>query len=429
MRGRLDGAWNRDLPVAAWSRLSDRLADRRHALLDTRPAGREQDHDANGSVGQVLLVLEIPVRGQQNFEACLFSESDQLAVFQIRPSTLVGALNSMFRKFPAQRQGRPLVEEDLHLGGRERTPSRVFKNSLGLVDRHAGEPIDELMDRGVVFEVLEQRGDRNASPPEHPSSAHATWVALYSGARRPVNHVKILAPTGLKRNGALRSAPSLVVPGELRSSTLNWRGFLCALEFAYVGEVHVQRNEARSSPAHIASCRGSTAPARPSDTAVWTSRPSARSAGSTLLGRFSSSLKRSHQAGRGRIRSRAKSAAYAIAAGTCSGSRVGYSARSLQMREAAPERFGRSSIRWSETPGSGQGPGPRRAHGPFTAPCTASHGPVSEQFADLNTSGACGPGIGGLDMSRGSRSKAAWQSLPKWMTYWRRSRLVTAAAT
>ena len=40
---------------------------------------------------------------------------DQLAVLQLGPAALVGAFDRVFRKCPAQGQGRTLVEEDFHL--------------------------------------------------------------------------------------------------------------------------------------------------------------------------------------------------------------------------------------------------------------------------------------------------------------------------
>jgi len=53
---------------------------------------------------------------------------------------------------------------------------------------NTGEPLNELMDRGILFEVLEERGNRDPRAPKNPCTTDAIRVALDIGARRPINH-------------------------------------------------------------------------------------------------------------------------------------------------------------------------------------------------------------------------------------------------
>ena len=62
-----------------------------------------------------------------------------------------------------------------------------------LLERHAGEPLDELMDGCVVFEILEERCHRHARPTENPCAAEASGVALDGSACGPVDHGEMVA--------------------------------------------------------------------------------------------------------------------------------------------------------------------------------------------------------------------------------------------
>ena len=78
----LGSAWDANLDVAAWaSRVNGLGNDRKHPLKP-RPTGREQNNDSYRAVGQVLLVLEIAVRGDKDLEPGAFSSGNQFAVLQ-----------------------------------------------------------------------------------------------------------------------------------------------------------------------------------------------------------------------------------------------------------------------------------------------------------------------------------------------------------
>ena len=69
----------------------------------------------------------------------------------------------------------------------------MFQNVTSLRQGNAGEPLKELMNRGIFFEVLEERGNRNPTAPEYPDTACAIRVVLDIVARRPINHGGIVA--------------------------------------------------------------------------------------------------------------------------------------------------------------------------------------------------------------------------------------------
>ena len=64
----------------------------------------------------------------------------------------------------------------------------MFQDVASLRQGDAGKPFNELMDGGVFFEVLEERGNRNSCASENPGTTYAIRVALDIEAGRPINH-------------------------------------------------------------------------------------------------------------------------------------------------------------------------------------------------------------------------------------------------
>ena len=63
----------------------------------------------------------------------------------------------------------------------------MFQDVTSLRQGDAGKPLNELMDGGVFFEILEERGNRNPCASKNPSTTYAIRVALDIHARRPIN--------------------------------------------------------------------------------------------------------------------------------------------------------------------------------------------------------------------------------------------------
>lgn len=176
----------------------------KQGLLDSRPTRRAQNHDGDDSIDQVLLVPEILVRRDEDLETRGFGSQNQLTVLEAGPSALVSCLYRVPDEMPSKWRGRALVEQNLHLGHGQRTACSVLQNDTCLLQRDPWKPVDELVDRGTVLEILEECSDRNACPAKNPGPAHAIGVALGSGAGRPINHEEMVAPGSSARPSAHR---------------------------------------------------------------------------------------------------------------------------------------------------------------------------------------------------------------------------------
>jgi hypothetical protein len=69
---------------------------------------------------------------------------------------------------------------------------RMFQHATGLLRRDARKPLQKVLDRRAIFNVLEQRGHGHASTAKNPRAADAISVALDGRARGPVNHYLML---------------------------------------------------------------------------------------------------------------------------------------------------------------------------------------------------------------------------------------------
>ena len=69
----------------------------------------------------------------------------------------------------------------------------MFQDVTRLRQGDAGKPFNELVDRGVFFEVLEERSNRYPRTSENPSTTYAIGVALDIGTGRPINHSWMVA--------------------------------------------------------------------------------------------------------------------------------------------------------------------------------------------------------------------------------------------
>ena len=77
----------------------------------------------------------------------------------------------------------------------------MLQDSASLVDGNAREPLYELVYRGIVFEVLEERCDRHTRTTEYPRAAQDSMILFHSGARRPINHANNRSTGGVAHTG------------------------------------------------------------------------------------------------------------------------------------------------------------------------------------------------------------------------------------
>jgi hypothetical protein len=96
-------------------------------------------------------MLQVGVRSDKHTEPCGFGSLKQLAVLQCGPTALKGGRDRVSSQELAQRRGRSLIEENLHLCRCESVSCRVLQDRTNLLDVHAREPFDEIGDRGATF--------------------------------------------------------------------------------------------------------------------------------------------------------------------------------------------------------------------------------------------------------------------------------------
>lgn len=65
----------------------------------------------------------------------------------------------------------------------------MFENGLDLATVNSLEPLQEIVDRGTVSQVLEQCRNRHARAAKHPCATHGSRVSLNGWARRPIHVV------------------------------------------------------------------------------------------------------------------------------------------------------------------------------------------------------------------------------------------------
>lgn len=64
----------------------------------------------------------------------------------------------------------------------------MLQNGLDLAARHAGEPLEKLLDGPSVLKVLEQSFDRDPRTLEGPGSAEPVGSSLHSVTPSPIEH-------------------------------------------------------------------------------------------------------------------------------------------------------------------------------------------------------------------------------------------------
>ena len=116
---------NRHLDVPARCNAADGGSDFSRGATDPWPTRGREDDNGDPPGAEMLLVLEVRVGGDEHLEAVRLGSSQQLAIAECRPALLVGRDYRVRRKQMPQRRRRALIEEDAHLGRRERAARSV----------------------------------------------------------------------------------------------------------------------------------------------------------------------------------------------------------------------------------------------------------------------------------------------------------------
>ena len=174
----------RHLSVLALSQGIDGRNNHILVLLDASPTGCPQDQNGDLTARQVLLVTQVLVGCHQQFKPRHFRRFEQLTVAQDLPPSLVGGLNNMMRQRISQRNRSAPIEENpnsVSLPARRlgKTRAGVFQDRFDLFAFYAGEPLEEILNAGAIFQILEERPDRHPAPPEDPSATDLLRRALH----------------------------------------------------------------------------------------------------------------------------------------------------------------------------------------------------------------------------------------------------------
>ena len=104
-----------------------------------------------------MLVLQVFVGRDKDLKAGLFRRGNEITVLKLRPALLVRCDHIMFNQRRAQRRWSPLIKENPHSGSFESTSRCMLKHGARLLRGNAREPFDEIVQRCIVFKVLEKR--------------------------------------------------------------------------------------------------------------------------------------------------------------------------------------------------------------------------------------------------------------------------------
>jgi len=185
-----------------------------------RPARRGQHQNRQPPSSKVPLIAQVFVGSNKGFEIS-FSRLEEGAVVKLRPAHLIGRRNGVISQCATQRRGSSLVKENSHArpaadpmrSRHSQTSLRVPQHKLHLFSRHAGKPLQEVIDSRAVFEVLEQRPDWYASGFEHPFATDFSGYAFNSRTLTPIKHNTILREAGLACKHARKGTKS--APGQV----------------------------------------------------------------------------------------------------------------------------------------------------------------------------------------------------------------------
>ena len=103
------------------------------------------------------MVLEVFVGRDKDLKAGLFRRGDVITVLKLRPALLVRCHYLMVNQRRAQRRWSPLIKENPHSGSFKSTSRCMLKHGARLLRGNAREPFDEIVQRCIVFKVLEKR--------------------------------------------------------------------------------------------------------------------------------------------------------------------------------------------------------------------------------------------------------------------------------
>ena len=169
------------LEIATFRSSVDRCAHLGQRPLNLRPACGPENHNCQISASQILLIPQILVSGNKNVVLPGLGCGDEFSVLQSRPTAFIGSRYFVPDQRVTQGRRRSVVEENPHLCHGKGTASGMLKHRACLIQSHAREPLEELMDGRVILEVFEEGRDGYTGAFEDPGTTHPRGIALDGG--------------------------------------------------------------------------------------------------------------------------------------------------------------------------------------------------------------------------------------------------------
>ncbi len=187
-----------NLDIATDDRLVDSTTYGIDSFLYTRPTGCCYYENSDISPTQVLLVPQVPIRGDKEFVPSFLRLGQHLSVLESAPIPFVSRDDLVVRQITAQWDGRTLIEKNTH-SSRVQGLRCVFQYRTGLLATDARKPLKKISELRPILQVLKQGSDGHPSTSKHPSSADSLRITFDCRTCGPIDHTRILEPQGRRR--------------------------------------------------------------------------------------------------------------------------------------------------------------------------------------------------------------------------------------
>lgn len=132
---------------------------------------RAENHDGDLAGGQILLIFDALIHGEEDVEFGRFRCFEEVAIFQPGESGVPNCLALVTWERVSETLVDTLVDQDEHLGTREQKVFCFFESGDGRFARDSGKSFQKVFERFSALEVVEERLDGNSRPAKDGSSA------------------------------------------------------------------------------------------------------------------------------------------------------------------------------------------------------------------------------------------------------------------
>jgi len=150
-----------------------------------RPLLVSKNHYSNLASRKILLITQVLIGGQQDFESGRFGSCQQLAVPQRAPALLRSGSDLVLLEIDAYGNRRGLIEKYSNLGRMFwqsiKTPNGEFNNGFDLFAIKPIKPLQDVVNVRAGFKVFEDGGNGHTRALQHPGSTDFAGNAFHHG--------------------------------------------------------------------------------------------------------------------------------------------------------------------------------------------------------------------------------------------------------